>query len=130
MSACTQGRDTADAPQSAAPQATASWPTGPTCDGEPAVSRAEEPDWPDFVVMDGRKYFAQGASDQPLTLGPVVGTVRCQLINSGTQRSYQPVNGDAAGLPAGTAIYAVAGQDSATVLATKTPSGIETWRPE
>ena len=94
------------------------------------MSRAVEPDWPDFIIVNGRQYFAQGTSTQSVTLGPVVGQVRCQLINSGTQRGYEPVDGDAAGLAAGTSIYAVAGQDTAKMLATRTPPGVEVWVPE
>lgn len=103
---------------------------GPTCDGGPAVSRAEEPDYPDFVVMRGQYYFSKGRSEQAVTLGPVLGEVRCQLIGSGTRREYEKVDGDAAGLPAGTSIYTVAGQDPARVLATKTADGVEVWQPE
>jgi hypothetical protein len=104
--------------------------TGPTCDGGPAVSMAEELDYADFVVMRGQYYYNRGRSEQAVTLGPVVGKVRCQLIGSGTRREYEKVDGDAAGLPAGTSIYTVAGQDPAKMLATKTADGVEVWQPE
>ena len=116
----------------AAPKAPASAPapSGPSCDGGPAVPVDQQPDYPDWVFADGRHYFLQGSPAEAVTLGTVVVRTRCRLADAGTRRGYQPQEGDATMLPRGTEVFEVVGRDRAEVLATRTADGVELWTPE
>jgi broad specificity polyphosphatase/5'/3'-nucleotidase SurE len=96
----------------------------------PAISKEDEPDCPDWIRFDGRLYFLQGPPADPVKLGRVVVTVRCQLIGSGTQVNYEPRDGDATSISRGTRVFQVAGATTSAMLATNTHDGLELWRPE
>lgn len=104
--------------------------TGSTCDGKPGVSRAEEPDYPDWIFLNDKHYALQGPAAAPVELGNVVVKIRCQLIGSGTRNGYKPQNGDATSLGAGVEVFAVKNQDPGRVVATRTADGIEIWGAE
>ncbi len=103
---------------------------GPTCDGGPRISRDDEPDYPDWVMVDGRRYFLHEKAEPDTRLGPVILRVRCTLGYSGTRPSYTPRSGDSTFLGVGTAVYSVQGASRATLVATDTRDGVELWGPE
>ena len=101
---------------------------GPTCDGGPRIAIAQEPDYPDWVRVRGQLLFLGDKAPTGTQLGPVLLRVRCALGFSGTSMDYEPRDGDATFLPAGTPLYSVPGRPS--VVATSTEDGIEIWAPE
>jgi hypothetical protein len=71
-------------------------------------------DWVDFVKLNSIEYVAGPSastrSAPALKLGPVVGRVRCQLSALTFSQPPGPaVDGDAAFLPVGTEVHAIAG---------------------
>ena len=104
-------------------------PVGQTCDGRAPVARAQEPDYPDWVYLDGRHYVPR---DAPVGVVPtrVVAKVRCQLIGSRTRPGYRPQEGDATSLRPGTRILAVAGRSVEEMIATRDADGVSVWVPE
>ena len=89
-------------------------------------------DWIDFVRLDGVEYVADldgRAADVPARrLGLVVGHVECQLS---VLRFLQPpgpaVDGDAAFLPVGTAVRAIAGIDPRCRVAAQVDGSVRVY---
>jgi hypothetical protein len=80
-------------------------PTGPDAD-------REQVDYVDFLRLGGREYSTASSFVHTLParlIGTRVGTVRCTISQIKPGADYEPVDGDAAFLPRGTAIYAVRG---------------------
>lgn len=104
-------------------------PMGQTCDGRAPVAPRQEPDYPDWVHLNGQYYFPR---DAPVGVVPtrVIAKVRCQLIGSRTRPDYRPQDGDATSLPAGTRILAVAGRPVEEMVATRDADGLWVWVPE
>lgn len=85
-------------------------------------------DWVDFVRLDGVEYLAGVDGVAPVSsaqTGPVVGRVRCQLSAlKFTRRPGPAVDGDAAFLPIGTELRAVAGYSTSCRI-TATVDGVD-----
>ena len=90
-------------------------PSGSACnDTATGGAAAVMVDWIDFVRLGGIEYVADLAGSVPAVpqsgLGPIVGEVTCQLSVLKFSRPPGPaVDGDAAFLPVGTAVHAIAG---------------------
>jgi hypothetical protein len=104
-------------------------PTGPSCAGGRRTSPLDEPDYSDFLRFGGRTYFLSLERAQ-VRLGREVGVVRCRLDGSGTPRSYEPRDGDAAYEAAGTRLYRVVGRPLREALAVRDPDGITLYEVE
>lgn len=71
-------------------------------------------EWVDFLQFDGRQYVAElvpAVTIRPSRLGPVVTHIRCSLAALDDHRhvGFALVNGSAAFLPAGAAVFEVRG---------------------
>lgn len=71
-------------------------------------------DWVDFLQFHGRQYVAgliPGVTIHPSELGPVVTRIRCSLaaVDDHRRGGFSLVNGSAAFLPAGAAVFEVRG---------------------
>ncbi|MDT5113582.1 MAG: hypothetical protein QOE20_5472 [Mycobacterium sp.] len=79
-------------------------------------------DYVDFVEFGNVTYVVplQGnASVHAADLGPVVGRVHCQLVDSGAAPSYRAKTGDAAFVPVGAPLYSVHGWPASCRLAAR-----------
>ena len=80
-------------------------------------------DWVDFIKWNGVSYLAlpnAGAQLPATALGAQVGTVKKKVADVVDDPAYQTQNGDAAFLPIGTSIYALAGYRTSFRLAVNT----------
>lgn len=89
-------------------------------------------DWIDFVRLEGIEYVADLQGRVPAVparrLGPLVGRVECQL--SGLRFSQPPgpaVDGDAAFLPVGTEVHAIAGIEPRCRVAAKVDGSVRVY---
>lgn len=86
----------------------------------PPAGGNSEIDWVPFVVVDGQMYV-RGDADMEQALeedrvGEVVGTVSCRIAEVGDP-GFEPRDGDAAYLPAGTELHQVMGRPPGEALA-------------
>jgi len=81
-------------------------------------------DYVDFVVFGGREYVRTRATVPAAQVGKQVGAVRCRLVGSAASPSYQPGEGDAAFLPAGTPLFALRDRPVAAALLAARVDGV------
>lgn len=92
-----------------------------------------EIDWVDFVQVGSVQYVASTTSIAPIpesALGPVFTHVKRTLSRKVCDPGYRPKDGDAAFLPAGTAIYEVRGFDPRARLAAHREGRIVIYAPK
>ena len=100
---------------------------GPAAGACPTRDPGSMVDYVDFVRVGGREYLA-GLPDRYLTvsrdaLREKVAVVRCTLAAIQPGPRYQPEDGDASWLPAGTPVYGIAGYQLEARLAALGPDG-------
>lgn len=83
---------------------------GPSCADESIPQPFGSVDYRHFLRHDGRLYDATLPNAGAVLVGPPLGTVRCMLSESLTPFRYEPVDGDAGFVPAGTPYFAVEGR--------------------